>query len=148
MPANPFCWSLMLVQANEDRWFVRRASLSLAPGWIAADKCPSRGNPREATAPVMRVNATSNKAVVWINELQTERVVLNRWMAEDCDAGAFMRFARAPWLVQIDDKWVIGDARFDNEPELSFAELELASARSKCMRLVPPWTPPRAELLE
>ncbi|HVF16354.1 MAG TPA: metal-dependent hydrolase [Steroidobacteraceae bacterium] len=148
MPANPFCWSLMLVQANEDRWYVRRASLSLAPGWISADECPSRGNPREATAPMKKVDAPSNRAVVWINELQTERVSLNKWLGEDCDASAFMRFARAPWLAQIDDKWVIGDARFDNEPELSFAEFELMAGRTNCMSLVPSWTPPRAELLE
>jgi inner membrane protein len=148
MPANPFCWSLILVQASEDRWFVRRASLSLAPGWIAADDCPSRSHPRDATAPAMTVKAPSNQAIVWINELQTERVSLERWLAEDCDASAFMRFARAPWLAQVKDTWVIGDARFDNEPDLSFAELELIDGRSRCMPLVPPWTPPRLELLE
>ena len=146
MPANPFCWSLILVQASQDHVFLRRASLSLAPRWIAADACPSRGNPRGTTAPVTDVNAASDRAVLWINELRIERAALMKWVAADCNAAAFMRFARAPWVARIENDWVIGDARFDNEPSLSFAELELSDSRTTCMSLVPPWMAPRSDL--
>jgi hypothetical protein len=54
-------------------------------------------------------------------------------------SGALARF--------IDGQTVIGDLRYDREVELSFAELELSGAHP-CPQFVPPWIPPRSDLLE
>jgi hypothetical protein len=54
-----------------------------------------------------------------------------------------MQFARAPFWI---GREVVGDLRFDNEPELSFAEIAPSGA---CPSIGPaPWIPPRAALLE
>jgi inner membrane protein len=153
MPANPFCWQLILVQANEDQWFIRRASLALAPDWLEAQRCPSRGDAAETTATTSTLEIASTSEIAWLNEIAMARATLTQWMARDCDAAAFMRFARAPWIgqrviAQSETAWVLGDARFDNERALTFAEMELSEGRTTCMSRVPPWTPPREELLK
>jgi hypothetical protein len=58
-----------------------------------------------------------------------------------------MRFSRIPFAERIETKWIVGDFRYDREPELSFGEFELDD-RQKCPAHVPPWIPPRAELLQ
>jgi hypothetical protein len=68
-------------------------------------------------------------------------------VAVDCEAAAAMRFIRAPWLAEINGEPVLGDLRYDREKELGFAELALEDPPPRCPRLVPPWQPPRADLL-
>lgn len=147
MPANPFCWSLILVQENEDQWFIRRASLALAPQWLPANRCPMRSDPSMGTAPVNEIDIEDQPAIAWINEIVMERAPLNEWIERDCAAAQFMRFARAPWLALSDKGWILGDARFDNERGLSFAEIALGDGRTPCISYVPPWVPPREDLL-
>jgi inner membrane protein len=146
MPANPVCWQLLLVQVNGDQWYVRRAAMSIAPDVIASNACPSRGNVANTTAPFTPIAAPSNATITWHGEIGMSRARLIEWVQRDCQAGELMRFARAPWLAQRDSTWILGDARFDNEPELSFAEIELGTG-ARCMARVPPWEPPRVDLL-
>ena len=148
MPANPFCWSVILVQSSAERWTVRRASLALKPEWFTASECPSRGDPTQGTAPIESIDASNTNEVRWINEVSQQVTVLRDWVNKDCDAAAFMHFVRAPWLGRTSDGVVLGDLRFDNERGLSFAEFRLSEERSSCMWYVPRWTPPRMELLE
>jgi inner membrane protein len=146
MPVNPFCWSLILVQSTEDQWFIRRASLALAPRWLPAARCPSRSDPNAVTAPVEPIGATDRAEIVWINQLTLDRAALREWVAKDCAAAQFMRFARAPWLAQHEGALILGDARFDNERGLNFAEVGLGD-RTHCLSFVPPWVAPRRDLL-
>ncbi|HKE93652.1 MAG TPA: hypothetical protein VKB34_05035, partial [Povalibacter sp.] len=60
---------------------------------------------------------------------------------------AFLRFSRVPWTLRREHAWIIGDLRFDREPELGFAELELVDGQERCPRHVPPWIEPRSDLL-
>ena len=46
------------------------------------------------------------------------------------------------------DGLVIGDLRYDRENGLGFSEIEVDSDAEPCPTLVPPWVPPRADLLE
>jgi inner membrane protein len=144
MPANPVCWQLLLVQADSANWYVRRASLSIAPSLLAATSCPSRGDVT-TTATFVPVEAQSDAAIVWHGEFATNRELLRQKLESSCAAVAFMGFARAPWLIERDSKWILGDARFDYERDLSFAEIDLAA--EPCMTWMPPWTPPRLDLL-
>jgi inner membrane protein len=148
MPVNPLCWELILVQADASVLYLRRASLALAPQWLAATQCPPRGEPDQTTAVVTQVEADNTANVAWRGEIRTSRQALAEWVGKDCDAAAFMRFARAPWLVQQESVWILGDARFDRERALSFAEIELSASRASCMMNMPPWIAPRVELLE
>ncbi len=72
---------------------------------------------------------------------------LGELVAMHCDAAALMRFARAPFATELDHRWVMGDLRFDREPELGMAEIALpAPSNARCPATVP-WTPPREDLL-
>lgn len=148
MPVNPLCWQLLLVQGDDEAVYVRRASLAIAPRWLSAQQCPSRSESAATTAPMTRIDAQDTPSVSWSGETRTPRDVLAQWITKDCDAAAFMRFARAPWLVQRESDWILGDARFDHERDLSFAEIELDAQRARCMAYVPPWVAPREDLLQ
>ena len=58
-----------------------------------------------------------------------------------------LRFARVPWAMPTGANWIVGDLRYDREPELGLAELETNLLDEQCPAHVPPWTPPRADLL-
>ena len=64
-----------------------------------------------------------------------------------CTIRAMLRFARVPWAMPNGANWIVGDLRYDREPELGLAELETNLLDEQCPAHVPPWTPPRADLL-
>jgi inner membrane protein len=145
MPINPLCWEVLLMQSVADRYTVRRAMISLAPHVMAANQCHTR--PRgPGTAPMTELSRPGLPAVHWQSEFAMARSTMTTITAGDCEAAAFMRFARVPWLLQRDGQWILGDLRFDRDPELEFMELDLGTGRA-CPKLVPPWTAPREDLL-
>jgi hypothetical protein len=75
------------------------------------------------------------------------RPALSQLAASDCEAAAFLRFARAPWAARRDAHWLIGDLRFDGGPRPGFADLVLSGHARDCARYTAPWLPPRGELL-
>ena len=74
------------------------------------------------------------------------RATLASITEENCEAFEFMQFARVPFAAERERRQVLGDLRFDREPELGFAEIELAPPPQQC-RFHVPWIPPRASLL-
>jgi inner membrane protein len=141
MPMNPLCWDVILVQSAAERYAMRRAMLSLVPGM----RCPMRGLDTPISAPLVNVALPDAPILHWRGEFVASREDLRVLVAHSCEAAAFMRFARAPWF-RADDQPTIGDLRFDREPGRSFAELDLG--RGKCPAYLPPWIPPRNDLLE
>ncbi|MGQ0505239.1 MAG: hypothetical protein ACT4TC_07940 [Myxococcaceae bacterium] len=63
---------------------------------------------------------------------------------KSCHARAFLQFARAPYLA--DDGLAMGDLPYDHEPREGFAKLTLDD-QAPCPQRLPPWLPPRAELV-
>ena len=143
MPMNPLCWDVILVQEDNDRYALRRAILSLAP----AMECPTQSVDSETTAPLTRVALPDTPFVHWHGEVLASRDRLRSLVAASCEASAFMRFARAPWMSLDSAPSTIGDLRFDRERGLGFAELAL-DRTGRCPSYVPPWIPPRDDLLE
>lgn len=143
MPMNPLCWDVILVQEENDRYALRRAILSLAPEM----QCPTRSVDSETTAPLTAVALPDTPFVHWHGEVVASRNRLRSLVAASCEASALMRFARAPWMSLDNETSTIGDLRFDRERGLGFAELAL-DGRGRCPSYVPPWMPPRDDLLE
>jgi len=143
MPMNPLCWDVILVQAEEDHYALRRAILSLAPGL----RCPTRSVDGEITAPLTGVALPDTPFIHWHGEVLASRDRLRSLVATSCEGAAFMRFARAPWLSLENEPATIGDLRFDRERALGFAELALGH-EGRCPSYVPPWIAPRRDLLE
>jgi inner membrane protein len=83
----------------------------------------------------------------WLGEFSMPQAQLASVVADDCNARAMLQFVRAPFAVEEQGRWIIGDLRFDREAGLGMAEREVApAAGADCPRSVP-WVPPRADLL-
>ena len=147
MPVNPVCWDAMLVMTKADRYVIRHATWSIAPSVIAAQACPVGMQAMKVTAPVVAVQAADNPSVHSWGEVNLPRNQLAQLAAANCEAAAFLRFSRVPWLAQREHRWLIGDLRYDREPGPGFAELELPQGSARCPRHVPPWIPPRADVI-
>ena len=146
LPMNPFCWELILIESNERDYALRRAIVSLAPSGMASLQCPMRSMMGAITAPLRRVTAPDTAFLHWQGEMILSRDALRDLARTSCEAAALLRFARAPWYAERADERVIGDLRYDREPGLGFAEIGLAHPRP-CPGYVPPWVPPRSDLL-
>lgn len=147
MPANPVCWDAMLVMQQADRYVIRHATWSIAPSVITAQGCPVRMQATQVTAPVVPVQNADGPFVHWWGEVDMPGNEVAQLAATNCEAAAFLRFARVPWEMQNGAGWLIGDLRYDREPGLGFAELALSQGPARCPRHVPPWIPPREEMM-
>jgi inner membrane protein len=151
MPVNPLCWDVLLVQKNATEEVVRRATLSLAPQWVRADRCPDGVASNETTAKLRPVAAAAGPAIHWRGEVTTAIDLIQQLVATSCEAEGFMRFARAPFLYNgpvSDAPFTLGDLRYDREAGAGFAELQVVpSPPPKHCSFMPPWLPPRGDLL-
>lgn len=145
MPVNPLCWEVIVVQADDESYALRRAIVSLAPALMPADACPFRTPRQNTTAALDQPSAGSNASIQWRGELLLSRSELRRLTSEHCEVANLMRFARAPFFGTYEGTVVAGDLRFDREPEPSLAEVLVG--KDGCAALVPPWIPPREDLL-
>jgi inner membrane protein len=142
-PGNPLCWSVISVGRDGARYVARRGVVSLAPSLLPVRRCPSFDTPT-ATAPLAPIEA-SDGGVLWRSKFSAPLSELRALAASRCDAAAFLRYSRAPfWTSRA--PVLVGDLRFDRSRALEFAEMELSEGRG-CPPNVPPWTPPRADLL-
>jgi inner membrane protein len=146
MPANPLCWDAIVVSLEDGHYDLRRAVVTAAPGLLRAASCPDRTLDGATTAPLRRSAAAKSDGVQWLDTYEAPAGEFASVAQAYCDAAVLLRFARAPFLASSAGGLVIGDLRFDREPGLGFAEITLA-ARG-CTTPVPPWSPPRRELLE
>ena len=146
MPADPLCWQALVVATATSTYSVTRATLSLAPGFIAPADCRGRGG--TPTAPFSRVEAPGSASVLFHGRFSAARAGLSALDRDNCQARAFLRWARAPfWVDRGARGLVVGDLRYDRSPGLGFAELQIARRPALCPEHVPPWVPPRAALL-
>jgi inner membrane protein len=93
------------------------------------------------------VAQASSDAMAWVGEFSIAADVPATLAERYCAVDALMQFARVPWAAPRDDGWVVGDLRYDREPELGFAEIEVGPTTDDCRHLRPPWVPPRQDLL-
>jgi inner membrane protein len=147
LPMNPFCWELILIQTQGDSYALRRAIVSTAPAQLLTLQCPESSMNRAVTAPLRAVELPDAPYLRWHGELVESRERLRRIVEDSCEAAALLRFARAPWYAKGNAGTLVGDLRFDREPGLGFAELDLTS-RPRCPAYVPPWVPPRSDILQ
>lgn len=145
MPANPLCWDAIAVSLEDRRYELRRAVVAAAPALLRAASCPDRTLDGATTAPLRRSAAASSDALQWLDTYEAPAGEFASVAQAYCDAAVLLRFARAPFLASQSGGLVIGDLRFDREPGLGFAEIALAA--HDCTTPMPPWAPPRRELL-
>ena len=149
MAEDPLCWELILMQLEGGAFTLREATLSLAPASVPATSCRRRRIGQATLAPLVPVvGAASSPAITWQGQVSFAPTVLASLAARNCAAAALLRFARAPWVSPRGPRWLMGDLRFGggSPGRLGMAELELPG-RDACPRHVPPWRPPREDIL-
>lgn len=146
MPSNPFCWEVMLVQKEADGAVLRRAMFARAPSLFAADQCLTRSLDIPISAPLTQVPRESTPELKWYGQITSSLEQLRSVANTNCEAAAALRFIRVPWLAKVKDEWVLGDLRYDREPELGFSELAITDSPN-CPQFVPQWTEPRLDVL-
>lgn len=145
MPANPFCWDLILLQRQGDNYTARHAMLSLAPSLMSVKDCPVRAGERQ-TASRMKPVAADESGIRWLADYWTSVAALRASVRSSCIAARAAQFLRAPFIARHGGATVIGDLRYDRELGLGFTELALGVANARCPRPAP-WVPPREDLL-
>jgi inner membrane protein len=148
MPANPVCREAMAVQLAENTYVVRTGTHSLLPAWMPAGECAQLRLNGSPTAPLVAMSRPSTDEMAWHGEFSIPREVPATLAQDYCAASALMQFARVPWAAPRGDGWLVGDLRYDREPELGFAEIEVGPAMDECPDHRPPWVPPRLDLLD
>jgi inner membrane protein len=146
MPVNPACWEVMMLQRQADTAVLRRAMLALSPSWVTADQCLGRSLDIEITAPLVPVPSDSTEQVKWYGQISTPIARLVDVARNNCEAAAAFRFIRMPWLANVKEGLVLGDLRYDREPELGFAEFVITDTPN-CPAFEPKWLEPRRDLL-
>ena len=148
LPANPVCREVMSVALAGNSYVVRSGTHSLAPTWIPAGSCAQLRLSGTPTAPLGEPSQPSSDEMAWIGELSMARELPATLAQDFCAVGALLQFARVPWVAPRDDGWLVGDLRYDREPELGFAEIEVSHSADACPVFRAPWVPPRLDLLQ
>jgi inner membrane protein len=148
MPFNPFCWIVIKTKTTRDGlgYFLKRGVHSINPDFIEPQKCaivPEDG----MTAPVTKLLVLDvNKKTYWLDEYEGSRSRLVALNQENCKVEAFLRFSRAPFVIEKEDKHVLGDLRYDREKAYGFSEYE-AAHDDPCPKNFTEWESPVKALL-
>lgn len=148
LPVNPVCREVMTVQLLEDRYVVRSGTHSLLPASMPAADCAQLRLSGTPTAPLVPMTQAVTGEMAWTGELSIARDLPANLAQDYCAVAALLQFARVPWVAPQGDGWLVGDLRYDREPEPGFAEIEVRPAADECPAFRPPWIPPRQDLLD
>lgn len=144
-PAQPFCWDVLLLQRQADRYVARRGQLHLA----GVSACPTVLS-GAGTAPLSAVPQAAQGGAAadmrWAGEFAMSRTRLIALVEAGCAGRELMQFVRAPYAAETSSGWLLGDLRFDRERGAGMAEI-IASQLDATCRYHVPWVPPRADLL-
>jgi inner membrane protein len=145
-PANPLCWNVISVGQHEEIYELRVATVSIAPDLVKAAACGVE--PTGKTAGLRKSDLPDTQGVAWEGVWRAPLAELRTLARERCDVAAFLRYARVPfWLERPAGDLVVGDLRYDRGSGAEFAELELPAKVGDCPAWVPPWIPPRSDVL-
>jgi inner membrane protein len=147
MPADPLCWDVMLPMLDDEHYVIRHGSWSILPGVVSSAQCPGRALFNNITAPMTSISGLDSASVRWHGEITMPRDQIATLAREHCTVAEFMRFVRVPWSLRRDTSWIVGDLRYDREPGLGFAEIELKDGATVSCPRPAPWIPPRSDLL-
>jgi hypothetical protein len=127
-----------------DEYVARRANVWTAP-WARTRLCKSLDEP-SSTAPLELIGIAEGE-VHFESAYRTPLAELRTLAKSKCTVLAFLRYARAPFWTGPAERTIVGDLRFDRSRAIEFTEFVVPEHDVDCPRNVPPWTPPRNDLL-
>jgi inner membrane protein len=141
-PASPLCWSVIGIESREPagEYVLWRGTLSLAPSFKDPTSCAMHRFARPGDT-----RTFSGGKFVLRDEIHQSLRVLRDVFKRDCRAAAWLRFGRAPVIARDN----IVDLRFVGRQTQDFTKMSLdgASDDTPCPAWIPPWDPPRSDLL-
>lgn len=143
LPAHPLCWTALAVTTDPGATYRGRFGyVSLWPAVVDPETCnvAPRG---ETTAPLARTPLRVEHGVGFHFAFEGKLDDLRALAKKSCEARVMLQFARAPFWIA-GPPTIIGDLRYDHEPELQFAEIEPQDA---CRDGAVPWIAPLQALL-
>jgi inner membrane protein len=145
LPANPVCTTVITVERAGPTYRVVTARVSGAPSVTDASRCGAR----DGAGPMFRASTRAASAAVrWDTEWTAPHAELSALARESCPALAALRFIRVPAWRAVDDSTVmLGDVRYGGGSGNGFSDVRVPRRSTACPDAVPPWTPPRADLL-
>ena len=144
LPANAICMSVITVERSGSTYRVATARVSSVPAIAVASSC---GAPRSTDSSFRKSARRSTRAVQWDTEWIAPLAELASLARESCPALAALRFIRVPAWQAIDDSTLtLGDVRFGGAGR-GFSVVRVPRRSARCPENVPPWVPPRADVL-
>ncbi|MGZ8455124.1 MAG: metal-dependent hydrolase [Gemmatirosa sp.] len=145
LPANPVCTTVITIERSGPTYRVVTARVSGAPSLTEVSRCGAR----DGAGPMFRASPRrSTAAVQWDTEWTAPHAELAALARESCPALAALRFIRVPAWRAVDDSTVmLGDVRYGGGSGNGFSDVTVPRRSATCPDAVPPWTPPRADLL-
>jgi hypothetical protein len=90
----------------------------------------------------------STSAIHWDGEWRAPSGELATLARESCPALAALRFIRVPiWRAVGDSIVLLGDVRYGGGSGSGFTDVRVPRWSATCPAAVPPWTPPRSDVL-
>jgi inner membrane protein len=145
LPTNPVCLMVITVERSGATYRVSNARVSAAPSIAKAEHCGSRDRGNSA---FRRSRRPSTPAIQWDGVWTAPSAELATLARESCPALAALRFIRVPiWRLVGDTSVMMGDIRYGGGSGNGFTDVRVPRRSASCPPRVPPWTPPRADLL-
>ncbi len=153
--ADPRCFSALVVTATPAEYRVTTATVAPwgsgpnAAGCVAARSGNSRNTLGALPGTSMAIPFPTSPAVAWGETWAVSRADFVALATTRCEFAAAMRFMRTPvWALDADGTAVVADARFGIGGG-GFAGLSVAPGTTCAIRgkWIPPWEPPRADVL-
>jgi len=137
---DPLCFETLTVEVEGAAYRVSHAAVAPLPALRTADRCGAVRATLERPSP-----RRSDARVRWLGEWSAPRAALASLAASNCVVAAALRFHRVPaWTIGADGGVHLSDLRYGDG---GFATIDAPARPTACPRRVPPWIPPRAELL-
>ncbi len=138
-PGMPVCWDFLVLTRRGDELRTVGGTLSLVPALVPASSCASDRLERTTVT-----GDGDRRVVAWREDVRQSVAGLRALAREECGVRAWLRFGRAPAIR----RGAMLDLRFDSDVRGNFSALRLDAADRSCPPHVPPWAPPRGDLLD
>jgi inner membrane protein len=141
---DPLCWNAIVMQREGPTLRVRRATVAPLPALRSVRAC-ARVPGRSGAAPRTR---RVTRTIAWGGDTTMPVASLVDLARRSCDVAAALRFIRVPTWGELPDGRVrVADLRYSGGGG-GFAELVVEPRATGCTGPIPPWVPPRRDLLE
>ncbi len=137
-PTNPICWTFVSIEKTDVTYRLRNGIVSIFSSLLRPENCAQVFGAQSEWVAL-------GEATLQTHEEVGDLTALRQRTSENCHLQAWMRFARMPFVTQT----AAYDLRFSRTPRGNFSTMSFDDFKNeKCSRWIPPWVPPREDLLK